>query len=227
MTTDFEDPGFDEPPLRGWRPRPAASWERLVHGNQRFVAGQPLHPGQDATQRHQLQAGQEPHAMIFGCSDSRVAAEIVFDQGLGDLFVIRTAGHVVDGAVLGSCEFGVSALQIPLLVVLGHDQCGAVAGTLVALGEAGMPKGYVRDIVERVSPSVVAARRQAHPAVPTVEQVEHEHVRQTVALLLERSTVLHEAVTTGRCMVLGATYELSDGLVHPIASAAPGSDVPR
>lgn len=157
--------------------------------------------------------------MIFGCSDSRVAAEIIFDQGLGDLFVIRTAGHVVDGAVLGSCEFGVTALRVPLLVVLGHDQCGAVASTVVALGEGGMPRGYVRDIVERVSPSVVAARHHAHPVAPSVEQIEHEHVRQTVSLLLERSAVLHEAVEAGRCMVLGATYELSDGLVHPVAPA--------
>jgi len=195
------------------------AWERLLHGNERFVAGTPEHPGQDAAQRSQLSGGQEPYAMIFGCSDSRVAAEIIFDQGLGDLFVVRTAGHVVDSAVLGSCEFGVSTLRIPLVVVLGHDRCGAVASTVTALGQTGMPRGFVRDIVERVSPSVVAARREAHPEPPTVEEIEREHVRQTVALLLERSTVLDTAVRVGQCAVIGATYELEQGRVRAVTPA--------
>lgn len=199
------------------RPQPMVAWERLLRGNERFVAGAPEHPGQDAAKRAEVSSGQRPYAMIFGCSDSRVAAEIVFDQGLGDLFVVRTAGHVVDSAVLGSCEFGVSALGISLIVVLGHDSCGAVASTVEALDRGEMPSGFLRDIVERVSPSVVAARHEARPEEPSVEAVEQEHVRQTVGLLTGRSAVLDAAVRSGQCAVVGATYQLGAGRVSPVS----------
>ena len=90
--------------------------------------------------------------MVFGCADSRVAAEIIFDQGLGDMFVVRTAGHVIDSAVLGSVEYAVTVLNVPLIAVLGHDSCGAVKATLAALDGGAMPGGYVRDVVERDHP---------------------------------------------------------------------------
>jgi carbonic anhydrase len=200
-------------------PAPMLAWEKLRQGNQRFLSGQPRHPGQDGTKRAELSTGQNPFALIFGCSDSRVAAEIIFDQGLGDLFVVRTAGHVVDSSVLGSVEFGVAVLHIPLIVVLGHDSCGAVAATVDALGTGDVPPGFLRDIVERVTPSVLAARRATAPEPPTLDQIEAEHVRQTAALLSVRSPVVSAAVRVSRCAVIGATYQLQEGEVRLAASA--------
>lgn len=207
------------------RPPSMVAWERLRLGNARFVAGQPEHPGQDAARRATLSSGQRPYAMIFGCCDSRVAAEIIFDQGLGDLFVVRTAGHVLDTSVLGSIEFGVAVLGIPLVVILGHDQCGAVQATLDALADSAMPAGFVRDIVERVTPSVLAVRRRQCTDTVTPEQVEAEHVRQTAALLTERSTVLRTAVGVSRAAIIGATYRLREGQVRAVTplGAEPGT----
>jgi carbonic anhydrase len=191
---------------------PAAAWAALAEGNRRFAEGRREHPHGDADRRARLAAaGQKPFALIFGCSDSRVAAEIVFDRGLGDLFVVRTAGHVLDTGVLGSLEFGVAVLDVPLVVVLGHDACGAVTATLEAHADGRIPGGYVRNVVELVTPSVLAARRRG---VADVEGVVHEHARATAALLVERSAAIAERVADGRCAVVAAEYRLADGDVH-------------
>ena len=108
---------------------PAEAWETLMAGNARFVDSNSSHPNQDAARRTSLLSTQHPFAVIFGCSDSRLAAEIIFDLGLGDAFVVRTAGHVIDNTVLGSLEYSVDYLNVPLIVVLGHDNCGAVTAT--------------------------------------------------------------------------------------------------
>src|SRR6478735_1907906 len=107
-------------------PTPGDAFDLLMAGNQRFVSGAPEHPNQDATRRTEIAPSQQPFAVVFGCSDSRLAAEIIFDRGLGDLFVVRTAGHVLGAEALGSIEYGVALLDCPLVVVLGHDSCGAV-----------------------------------------------------------------------------------------------------
>jgi len=112
------------------RPTPARVWEEMRLGNARFVAGEPNHPRQDVERRHELQVAQKPRAVLFGCSDSRLAAEIIFDQGLGDLFVIRNAGQVVSDSAIGSIEYAVAALDVSLIVVLAHDQCGAVRAAI-------------------------------------------------------------------------------------------------
>lgn len=187
---------------------PAQAWAALKAGNERFVAGTPAHPNQDAARRGQLTAGQAPFATLFGCGDSRLAAELIFDQGLGDLFVVRTAGHVVDPAVLGSLEFGVAALGTPLIVVLGHDSCGAVKAGMAHAQSGEMPGGYIRDIVERVSPSVVAAL-QAGRTGP--DEIVAEHVRQTLRLIHERSATIASSVERGTLAVVGLTYALSEG----------------
>jgi carbonic anhydrase len=187
---------------------PAEAWRALELGNARFVHGDVAHPGQDAARRAELADGQKPFALIFGCSDSRVAAEIVFDQGLGDMFVVRTAGHVVDTGVLGSIEFGVAVLGIPLVVVLGHDSCGAVSAAVDAIETSAMPGGYIRDVVERIMPSVMTARRTS---AETVDDLVAEHVRHTGRLLVDRSVVLADAVEAGRCAVVGLSYALADG----------------
>jgi carbonic anhydrase len=190
---------------------PAQAWQALLAGNRRFIAGRREHPHQDADRRAEVAAGQTPFALVFGCSDSRVSAEIVFDRGLGDLFVVRTAGHVVDTGVLGSIEFGVQQLAIPLVVVLGHDSCGAVAATVAAYSSGEMPTGFVRDIVERVTPSVLEARRAGHDSP---DEIEATHARHTGRLLVDRSAVLAGAIARQQCAVVSLTYTLAEGRVQ-------------
>ena len=192
---------------------PEAAWAELVAGNARFAANQALRPNADATQRRLVSAGQRPFAVVLGCSDSRVAAELVFDRGLGDLFVVRTAGHALDTAVLGSVEFATVVLGVPLLVVLGHDSCGAVGAALTARHEGRVPGGFVRDIVERVTTSVLAAE---HRGETSVEAIEREHVRATARQLVERSEAVRVAVEQRRLGVVGASYALADGLVEAV-----------
>ena len=138
---------------------PVTAWKALKEGNERFVAGKPAHPSQSVEHRASLVGGQKPTAVIFGCADSRVAAELIFDQGLGDVFVVRTAGQAIDSAVLGSIEYAVTVLNVPLIVVLGHNSCGAVKATISAIDDGAIPGGFVRDVVERVVPSILAGRR--------------------------------------------------------------------
>lgn len=187
---------------------PQEAWAALRQGNDRFVAGTPEHPNQDAARRGELATGQNPFAVVFGCGDSRLAAELIFDQGLGDLFVVRTAGHVLDASVIGSIEYATEVLSVPLVVVLGHDSCGAVRAAMEHYHRATMPGGYIRNIVERVSPSVIAARRAG---ATTTDEVEAEHVRQTVDLLMDVSPAIKAAVADDRLAVVGLTYTLKDG----------------
>jgi len=190
---------------------PVAAWKALKEGNERFVAGKPEHPSQSIEHRASLAEAQKPTAVVFGCADSRVAAEIIFDQGLGDMFVVRTAGHVIDDAVLGSIEYAVGVLNVPLIVVLGHDSCGAVKATLDALDDGNVPPGFIRSIVERVAPSILMGRREG---LSTVDELEGRHVVETGALLMQRSRIIAEKVESGACAIAGVTYKLSDGRTH-------------
>ena len=187
------------------------AWKALKEGNERFVSGEPAHPSQSIEHRASLAEVQRPTAVVFGCGDSRVAAEIIFDQGLGDMFVVRTAGHVIDSAVLGSIEYAVSILNVPLIAVLGHDSCGAVRAALAALDEGAVPPGYVRDVVERVTSSVLLGRRDG---LTTVDELEARHVVETGSQLLARSAAIKERVEDGRLAIVGLTYRLADGRVE-------------
>jgi len=189
---------------------PVTAWKALKEGNERFVAGKPEHPSQSIEHRASLAEEQKPIAVVFGCADSRVAAEIIFDQGLGDMFVVRTAGHVIDSAVLGSVEYAVTVLDVPLIVVLGHDSCGAVKATLSALDDGVVPGGYVRDIVERVMPSILLGRRDG---LTRVDEFEARHVIETGTQLAARSTAIAERVKAGTLAIVGLTYHLADGRV--------------
>lgn len=189
---------------------PISAWKALKEGNERFVAGKPEHPSQSIQYRATLAAEQKPTAVVFGCADSRVAAEIIFDQGLGDMFVVRTAGHVMDSAVLGSIEYAVTVLNVPLIVVLGHDSCGAVQATLNALDDGAVPGGYVRDVVERVTPSILLGRRDG---LQRVDEFEARHVTETAQQLVERSTAVKDRVDAGTLAIVGVTYQLADGQV--------------
>jgi carbonic anhydrase len=192
---------------------PAAALQLLLEGNRRFVSGELHHPHQDAARRTALVPSQRPFAVLFGCSDSRLAAEIIFDQGLGDLFVVRTAGHVIGPEVLGSIEYAVATLETPLIAVLGHDSCGAVGAALSAARSGIVPGGFMWDVVERVMLSVHAVRDEAQndPGVAI-----REHVRYSAEALVRRSAVIAERVSTGRCGVIGLSYGLDDGVVHRV-----------
>jgi len=187
---------------------PQQAWQKLVEGNARFVSGTSSHPNQDASRRSSLVSSQNPFTLIFGCSDSRLAAEIIFDLGLGDAFVIRTAGQVIDDAVLGTLEYGVDVLNIPLIVVLGHDSCGAVTATKEAVDSGDMPGGYIRNLVERITPSVLSSLRQGNTEV---NDMVVEHTRQTAERLVERSPSIKAAIDSGRTAVVGMAYRLEEG----------------
>ncbi|WP_039794734.1 carbonic anhydrase [Nocardia araoensis] len=190
---------------------PISAWKSLREGNERFVSGALLHPSQGAADRAKLVTGQHPHAILFGCGDSRVAAELIFDQGLGDMFVVRTAGHVVDSSVLGSIEYGVQVLNVPLIVVLGHDSCGAVKATIDALDGGEVPGGFIRSVVERVTPSILVGRREG---LATVDEMEARHVVETSRLLMQRSMIISQRVATGECAIACVTYKLAEGKVQ-------------
>jgi carbonic anhydrase len=187
---------------------PVTAWKALKEGNERFIAGKPQHPSQSVDHRASLAGGQNPTAVIFGCADSRVAAELIFDQGLGDVFVVRTAGQAIDSAVLGSIEYAVTVLDVPLIVVLGHSSCGAVKATISAIDEGVIPGGFVRDVVERVVPSILAGRRDG---LSRVDEFEDRHVSETLKQLVSRSAAISERVDAGTLALAGVTYQLVEG----------------
>lgn len=207
---------------------PREAWRALMEGNARFVRGEMDHPSQGVDRREEVSRTQRPFAVLFGCSDSRVAAEIIFDRGLGDMFVVRTAGHVVDTTVIGSIEYGVDILGAPLVVVLGHDHCGALTAATDALASGEMPTGFVRAIVDRVIPSLVTPTEPQNGSrrwsltkfmgddsrqirIPDDDALRRQHVRATVQMLQTYSVSLATAITEGRCAVVGLEYDLADG----------------
>ena len=193
---------------------PQQVWREMVRGNDRFVAGEPLHPRQDVEHREKLAQAQAPHAALFGCSDSRLAAEIIFDKGLGDLFVVRNAGQVISDSVVGSLEYAVAVLQVPLILVLGHDECGAVKAAIDQAGPDAPPlPPHILSLIAPIAPAV--ARADRIDGVPDALDVGREHLRDTVAELLERSELISDAVAAGTLAVVGANYRLSEGRVVP------------
>ena len=201
-------------------PSPAEAWNELREGNVRFVAGTPRHR-QDVDRRAELVGRQTPHAALFGCSDSRLAAEIIFDQGLGDLFVVRNAGQVVSSSVLGSLEYAVAVLHVPLILVLGHDECGAVRAAIDSQGtDAPALPAHIARIIEKIVPAVrrvsdAPASASLDPARIDAGEVGREHLRDTVTELLERSEVIGEAIAAGKLAIVGANYVLREGQADP------------
>lgn len=188
----------------------ATAWRTLTEGNQRFVAGEAQHPHQSTDHRSALTKGQHPIAAVLSCSDSRVPVEIAFDQGLGDVFVVRTAGHVLDPTVLGSLEYAVTVLGVPLIVVLGHGSCGAVTAAVSTADGEPAPGGHIRDVVERIMPSVRAGRSAG---LDDVGQFIAKHVDETVTQLRIQSPPVAERLAAGTLAIVGATYHLADGRV--------------
>src|SRR5690554_1785626 len=188
----------------------------MVEGNERFVAGEPRHPRQDVDRRSKL-VQQFPHAALFGCSDSRLAAEIIFDKGLGDLFVIRNAGQVISDSVLGSLEYAVEILHVPLIVVLGHDECGAVAAAVqMSKPDAPSLPPHIHQLVDHISPAVNRVRMHLEEGA-SIDPLEvgREHLRETVADMLTGSELISAAVAAGTLAIVGANYRLLEGMVVP------------
>jgi carbonic anhydrase len=192
--------------------------ERLREGNQRFAAGlRSLETLARQTRRADLLGGQQPFAIVLGCSDSRVPAEIVFDQGLGDLFVIRVAGNVVAPSQVGSVEFAATRFGTKLVVVLGHSQCGAIAATIEELRQpAGTRSRNLRSIVNRIRPSVealLATGLRDDPEALAREAVK-ANVRTSVDHLRHGSEILEELVANDGLWIVGAEYSLETGVVE-------------
>lgn len=192
------------------RRTPPQVWREMRRGNERFVAGTPRHPRQDVDHRAELAGGQAPHAALFGCSDSRLAAEIIFDKGLGDLFVVRNAGQVVSASVIASLEYAVAVLDVPLILVLAHDACGAVQAA-IDLEDPEAPPLPPR-IATHIAP-IRPAVRATGSHDPVV--VGKRHLRDTVGGLLAGSELISEAVAAGTLAVVGANYRLAEGRAEP------------
>ena len=184
-----------------------------MQGNERFVKGTIEHPGRKPSDFQPLAAGQSPMAVILGCADSRVAPEILFDQGIGDLFVVRVAGNYVTGAgstVKGSIEYAVAELGSQLIVVLGHSQCGAVKAAIKHIHDHDALPGAINEMVNNIKPAVLES--QGKPGDP-LENAIVANVRRNVAKLNTLGPIIAPRVTKGEVKVVGATYDLATGKV--------------
>jgi len=190
--------------------------ERLENGNRRFVADRKRSAQVGATRRNELTERQEPYAIVLGCSDSRVPAEIVFDQGLGDLFVIRVAGNIVAPSQIGSVEFAAERFHTRLVVVLGHSGCGAIMATIEQLTRPEMQSRNLRAIVDRVRPSVwpLLAAGMPHDGDALMRDAVRANVRASVNDLRHGSEILESLIASDGLLVVGAEYSLDTGVVE-------------
>lgn len=181
--------------------------QRLMIGNRRYVAMRPLHPRQNQTHRQAMLEGQHPFAAILSCSDSRVPSELLFDQGLGDLFIVRTAGHVISDVVIGSIEYAVFVLEVPLIMVMGHTQCGAVTSAV----KGGELPGCIASLAEKLHPVVEHVRQQEGDIV--VNAIKANAI-QTARDLVDGSAIIAGAIEAGRLKVVPACFELETSAVE-------------
>ena len=210
-------------------------WSRMLAGNRRFAEGKPEHPNRGAEAREALVDTHAP-AAILSCSDARVSPDIIFDAGIGDLFTVRTAGQVIDDAVIASLEYAVDVLGVRLLVVLGHQNCGAIKQAckeyeallheLTADAEDSlMAADSISDIDERICDSDSIMMRtvgfsiwQAHESeLESAEDFERVHIARTIEQLVERSEVIQRALAEDRLMITGARYQLDSGKVEVLS----------
>ena len=193
---------------------PKSAWEALIEGNSRFVSGSPAHPRQDIDHREDIASEQTPFAAIFGCADSRLSAEIIFDVGLGDLFVVRNAGQVIAETILGSLEYAVEVLKVPLILVLGHDECGAIRATMDAQeGKMHAEGAFIHNLVDRITPTVLEAKAAGFHEIDEITAL---HVKDTINEMIARSALIQSRIESGKLAVVGANYALNLGEVHEI-----------
>lgn len=185
---------------------PEQALKNLKDGNQRFIQGNCQDARKSAQRRAEVARGQKPVAVIVGCSDSRVPPELIFDQGLGDIFIIRLAGNIVDGAALGSIEYAVDHLGTPLVVVLGHQDCGAIKATV----QGGEAHGHITILVETLKPAVEKAKGQPGDLLDNA-------IRANVQLITEQlksaDPIMSAAVKAGKVKIVGAHYNMNTGVV--------------
>lgn len=188
------------------QPAPTDPLTRLMAGNARFVAGKSVHANQDRARLTEVAKGQKPFAMILSCADSRVPPEILFDQGLGDLFVVRVAGNIADSHALGSLEYGAQVLGARFLMVLGHEYCGAVDAAVKG-GHAG---GNIDSIIDVIAPA--ASRAKADPdKTDLLNKAITENVREVLSAINKRSPALTAMAAKGELKIVGARYDLDSG----------------
>ena len=188
----------------------------LRQGNERHVAKQYRRPHQTAERQHELASGQNPEAAILTCADSRVPPEIVFDQGLGDLFDVRVAGNVARDPEIASLEYAAEHLHCPVVVVMGHQKCGAVS----AAAEAGTPPGHLSVLVDALKPAVLAAAKMPGDRIENAVRL---NVQNVVRQLRETRPILSEASAQGHLTIVGAVYSLDTGKVEWLPDGAPKS----
>ncbi len=178
--------------------------DRLLTGNKRYISQKQIHPNQTLKRRAELCQGQFPFAVILGCSDSRIPPELIFDQGLGDLFVVRVAGNIIDNVVLGSIEYAVAHLHTPLVMVLGHSKCGAVEATVAG----GNLEGHLSDLTEAILPAMKSTQEQTENIIDDTARANAKMVAEQLTSILSRWT------ENERLMVVPAFYNLDTGLVE-------------
>ncbi len=191
-----------------------AALQKLKAGNDRYRAARQAHPHQSSSWRASLGEGQKPFALVLGCADSRVPPELIFDQGLGDLFVVRVAGNILDDVVLGSVEYAALHLDVELVVVLGHASCGAVTATV----QDTATEGHLPFIAEAIAPALAAGRAagtlpQGDDAA-AVDQASRANARHVAVELAAAEPLLSGLSATGKFMVLAAYYDLDTGGVE-------------
>lgn len=193
---------------------PAQAWARLESGNQHWAAGHLQHPDQDLDRRRRLAVRQDPFATIVSCIDSRLPPETVFDQGIGDLFAVRTGAQTIDGLVTASIEYGPLENETPLIVVLGHQRCGAITAAVQAIQSGERLPGHLSVIVERLRP---AYRRAGAGSGDLIDRVVRAQVQRTVSALAHDGP-LARLVDRGDLGIVGAYYDLETGLVTRLES---------
>ena len=203
-----------------------ATWSRMLQGNRRFAEGKPDHPWQDQETRQTLLDGQNPDAAVLSCSDSRVPPEIIFDQGLGDLFTVRTAGQLIDSAVIASLEYAVKKLHVSLICVLGHEHCGAIEAAEQELDDRSLEAAdAMDDLDEHIAAAESIILRQAGMSVwqareaelDAHEDIERVHVAHIIETLVEQSPVIQQALAADKLMIVGARYQLDSGKVEVLS----------
>jgi carbonic anhydrase len=186
---------------------PETALSRLTEGNKRFVAGTASHPDQTVDRRNETAKGQHPFAIVLTCADSRLSPEIIFDQGLGDLFVLRNAGNLSDDYVLGSMEYAVEHLHCRLIVILGHTKCGAVSAAV----EGGEAPGHIKSIVESLGPAVNMAKKKPGDPVDNAVRIS---AKLTAAAVSQTGPILSEAIKSGDVKIVAARYDIATGQVE-------------
>lgn len=197
---------------------PDDALKKLIDGNARFVEGKQAQKDIGNDRRTELTKGQHPFAVILSCSDSRVPPEHIFDVGLGEIFVIRVAGNVADPIELGSVEYAVEHIGSPLILVLGHQMCGAVTATVAG----GKPEGNIGSIVKKIEPAVKKARAQVKDKDKVLDAAILENTKNTAATLTEKSAIIKHLVEEKKVKIAAGVYNMSTGKVELVEAASSG-----